>query len=339
MASMRIHRLRIVLAVLLLAAAPAAARGQAPPPLVPPPPPLVPPPPGIIATGVSIDGVPVAGLDRRAARAKVLRERVAPRRRPIEFRLREGRFTVNPPLVGYVARVDYALTGAMNFGRSQPLRVVDVPLRQRVNLRRLRRALEWHENRVAREPENATRSFENGRPVVTRPVLGVELRQPRATRAAERAILERTSNSHALPTRRYRPERTGVGFSVVIDRDRFRLRLYRGERLMRTLPVGVGTRSHPTPAGEFEVVNMERDPTWYPPDSRWAEGIGPVPPGPENPLGTRWIGISAPAIGLHGTPQPETVGERSSHGCIRMRIQHSEWLYNVVDLGTPVVVV
>jgi lipoprotein-anchoring transpeptidase ErfK/SrfK len=247
--------------------------------------------------------------------------------------------TVNPVTAArYVARVDYALTGAMNFGRTQPLRVVDVPLRQRVDMTRLRRVLDWHERRVAPQPVNARREFVDGRPVVTAPVLGMELRQPRATRVARTAILDRTADLVELPTRRYRPERTGVGFSVVVDRDAFRLRLYRGERLVRTLRVGVGMPSHPTPAGEFEVVNMERDPTWNPPDSRWAEGIGPIPPGPANPLGTRWIGISSPAIGLHGTPAPETVGTRSSHGCIRLEIRRAEWLYNVVDVGTPVVI-
>jgi lipoprotein-anchoring transpeptidase ErfK/SrfK len=302
--------------------------------------PLAPPPPGVIATGVTIDGVEVAGLDWRAARAKVLADRVAPRRRPIEFGIGTSTVTVNPATAArYVARVDYALTGAMNFGRTQPLRVVDVPLRQRVDMERLRRVLDWHERRVAREPVNARREFVEGRPVVTKPILGVELRQPRATRVARTAILERTADRADLPIRRYRPERTGVGFSVVIDRDAFRLRLYRGEERVRTLRVGVGMPSHPTPAGEFEVVNMERNPTWNPPDSRWAEGIGPIPPGPENPLGTRWIGISSPAIGLHGTPAPETVGRRSSHGCIRLEIPRAEWLYNVVDIGTPVVIV
>jgi lipoprotein-anchoring transpeptidase ErfK/SrfK len=300
---------------------------------------LSPPAPGLIADGVSIDGVDVAGLDWWGARAKLLRERVGPRREPIEFTIGDRTVTVNPALAGYVARVDYALKGAANFGRTQPLRVVDVPLRQRVDMTRLRRILDWHERRVAQEPVNARREFVDGRPVVSKPVLGVELRQPSATRVARRAILERTADRAELPTRRYRPERTGVGFSVVIDRDAFDLRLYRGEDLVRTLKVGVGMPSHPTPVGEFRVVNMERNPTWNPPDSRWAEGIGPIPPGPENPLGTRWIGISSPAIGLHGTPAPETVGRRSSHGCIRLPTPRAEWLYNIVDIGTPVVIV
>ncbi len=299
-----------------------------------------PPAEGVIAAGVTIDGVDVAGLDRRAARAKVLAERVAPRRRPIAFGIGPATVTVNPATAArYVARVDYALRGAMNVGRTQPARVVDVPLRQRVDIRRLRRVLEWHERRVAREPVDARREFVEGRPVVTRPVLGIALRRPGASRVARTAILERSADRVDLPVRRYRPERTGVGFSVVIDRAAFRLRLYRGEELVRTLRVGVGMASHPTPAGEFEVVNMERNPTWNPPDSRWAEGIGPIPPGPGNPLGTRWIGISSPAIGLHGTLAPENVGRRSSHGCIRLRTPRVEWLYNVVEVGTPVVVI
>lgn len=319
------------LAAALTAAAAAPAAAQDPRPS--------PPEPGRIAGGVTIDGVDVAGLTRLEARARVLAERVAPRRRPIELRMGPATVRVSPVRAGYVARVDYALRGAMNFGRSRPPRVVDVPLRQRVNRERLLRILRWHADRVLPEPRDASVRFRGGRPHVTAPRLGVRLRGWPTLRAAEAAILDRPADRVAVPTERHRPQRTGVGFSVVVDRGAFEARLYRGERLMRTLPVAVGMASHPTPAGTFRIVNMERNPTWNPPDSRWAAGMGPVPPGPGNPLGTRWIGINAPAIGLHGTPQPETIGSRASHGCIRLRIPHAEWLYNLVRIGTPVHIV
>ena len=58
--------------------------------------------------------------------------------------------------------------------------------------------------------------------------------------------------------------------------------------------------------------------------------------GPGNPLGTRWIGTSAPAIGIHGTPVPSSIGTRASHGCIRMYIPDVERLYRQVEIGTRV---
>ncbi len=73
-----------------------------------------------------------------------------------------------------------------------------------------------------------------------------------------------------------------------------------------------------------------------PPNSSWAKGLGPIPPGPGNPLGTRWMGTSAPFVGIHGTPADSTIGTRASHGCIRMHIHDAEALYDQVVVGMPV---
>ena len=70
--------------------------------------------------------------------------------------------------------------------------------------------------------------------------------------------------------------------------------------------------------------------------SAWAAGEKPVPPGPGNPLGTRWMGLSSPGVGLHGTPDAASVGYSASHGCIRMRIPDAEWLFVHVRVGSPV---
>ncbi len=64
-----------------------------------------------------------------------------------------------------------------------------------------------------------------------------------------------------------------------------------------------------------------------------------MPPGPGNPLGTRWMGISSPYVGIHGTPDAASIGYSASHGCIRMLIPQVEWLFNQVEIGTPVIIV
>ena len=61
--------------------------------------------------------------------------------------------------------------------------------------------------------------------------------------------------------------------------------------------------------------------------------------GPGNPLGTRWMGISAPYVGIHGTPDAASIGYSASHGCIRMRIPDAEWLFSHVEIGTPVFII
>jgi lipoprotein-anchoring transpeptidase ErfK/SrfK len=119
-----------------------------------------------------------------------------------------------------------------------------------------------------------------------------------------------------------------------------KLYLYGGDdRLVKTYGVAVGMSGHPTPTGTFRIITKLKNPTWNPPDSAWAAGMGPVPPGAGNPLGTRWMGLNSPGIGIHGTPAPSSIGTAASHGCIRMGIPEAEDLFDRVFVGTPVDIV
>jgi lipoprotein-anchoring transpeptidase ErfK/SrfK len=155
---------------------------------------------------------------------------------------------------------------------------------------------------------------------------------------------ERRTVPLAVRTVRPRVTRAHVGVAIVIRRDTNRLFLYRGKtrrrmRLVRSLGVATGQPVYPTPLGDFTIATKERDPWWNPPDSDWAAGASPIPPGPGNPLGTRWMGLSEPLIGIHGTPDSASIGYSASHGCIRMRISDAEWLFERVKVGTPVFIV
>jgi lipoprotein-anchoring transpeptidase ErfK/SrfK len=127
---------------------------------------------------------------------------------------------------------------------------------------------------------------------------------------------------------------------IVIHRGSNRLYFYNGVRLVRTFPVATGQAIYPTPLGHFQIVIKELNPWWYPPtQDAWARGLKPVPPGPGNPLGTRWMGLSAPGVGIHGTDEPWSIGHSESHGCIRMQVPSAEWLYTRVQVGTPVFII
>ena len=91
---------------------------------------------------------------------------------------------------------------------------------------------------------------------------------------------------------------------IIIDKSKFRLRAYRDGKLVLTFPIAIGQAAYPSPTGTFVVTEKLKNPTWIPPNSPWAKGLEPIPPGSGNPLGTRWIGTSAPAVGIHGTPWP-----------------------------------
>jgi lipoprotein-anchoring transpeptidase ErfK/SrfK len=96
-------------------------------------------------------------------------------------------------------------------------------------------------------------------------------------------------------------------------------------------PVAVGKQSTPSPTGEFAIVSRVVQPTYYHP------GVV-VPPGPENPLGTRWIGLSLKGFGIHGTNVPSSIGKAASHGCIRMRRADLEKLFAMLRTGDSVVI-
>lgn len=129
---------------------------------------------------------------------------------------------------------------------------------------------------------------------------------------------------------------------IVINVAELRLYLFLPEiGLVKTYPIGIGVREHPTPFGTFKVVDKEKDPTWDIPPSLRAEFGGrlQIPPGPENPLGAYWIGLSGGSYGIHGTNSPWGIGRLVSHGCIRLYPEDIERLFPLVELGMPVKIV
>lgn len=99
--------------------------------------------------------------------------------------------------------------------------------------------------------------------------------------------------------------------------------------MVKVYPVSVGAPESPSPKGEFKIVRRLTDPTYYQP------GVV-IPPGLENPLGSRWIGLNLKGYGIHGTNQPQSIGYNASHGCIRMRNRDVKELFELVREGDAV---
>ncbi|HAX80554.1 MAG TPA: L,D-transpeptidase [Cyanobacteria bacterium UBA11372] len=132
------------------------------------------------------------------------------------------------------------------------------------------------------------------------------------------------------------PVNAAVEIGLVIKLSERRVYVYRGDRIEKSFPIAIGRRGWETPTGKFKVLHMERDPIWEHPLNGQV-----IPPGPNNPLGARWIGFWTDGrnyIGFHGTPNERLVGQAVSHGCIRMRNRDIEALYEMVKVGTPVTV-
>ena len=144
-------------------------------------------------------------------------------------------------------------------------------------------------------------------------------------------------NRHIIPT--------GYDDGIVINLPQRRLFLFRKGSLKESYPVAVGSGGWRTPVGEFNIREMEFDPTWEVPKSIQAEMaregkrvVTRVAAGPNNPLGSRWIGLT-PSIGIHGTNAPSSIFRYSTHGCIRMATEDVEHLFNQVAKGDRVSII
>ncbi len=110
-----------------------------------------------------------------------------------------------------------------------------------------------------------------------------------------------------------------------------KLALIENGAVKKVYPVAVGKNSTPSPTGSFFIVDRVTDPTYYHPSKV-------VAPGPHNPLGTRWMGLSEKGYGIHGTNAPKSIGKAVSHGCIRMAQPDLEEVFSQTRVGDVVLI-
>jgi lipoprotein-anchoring transpeptidase ErfK/SrfK len=287
----------------------------------------------LIARGITVSGVTVGGLSAEPARDRITKSISS----PLRIVTPKGTTILDPSRAGTVADVDTAISAALSAG---PGRSVTVPVT-------------YSDKSVARIVSGLAARFD--RPAVNATVIGADAEGPQFTPARAGVAVDQAAMAAAigdrlrsgsrdpltLLTRSVPAKRTVTSFGpvLVVTRAENTLRLYRGTTLVRTFPVATGQAIYPTPAGLWHIVVMQRDPWWYPPTyDEWAKGLKPVPPGPSNPLGTRWMGLDAPGVGIHGTDAPSSIGYSASHGCVRMQVPDAEWLFDHVVVKTPVVI-
>jgi hypothetical protein len=126
-----------------------------------------------------------------------------------------------------------------------------------------------------------------------------------------------------------------AGYEIIINLPAMTLSLYNKGLVTATFPIAIGNSVSPSQLGPTYIINKVANPTYYPPD--WAKkGLKPIPPGPDNPVGTMWMGLERKGYGIHGTNNPASIGTAASGGCIRMYNADAEQLASIVPIGTPV---
>ncbi len=284
-----------------------------------------------IEQGVKIGGISVGGMNAETARVHV--ERVYGR--AVLFTYGKQSWRAHPVALGARPQIGRAVQRALRARGAKK-----VPLQVSFNRKRLDGYLARLDNRLSEPASDAYLvGLSDFAPVIAagQPGLSVNRGMMRGRIVTTLRSFHRTPIE--LAVEQVEPSVTPESFGpvIVVKIKSHQLLFYEGESLDNEFSVATGQSAYPTPVGQWEVVTMRRDPWWVPPpDSKWAQGAKPIPPGPGNPLGTRWMGLSAPYVGIHGTPDAASLGYSESHGCIRMAIPDAEWVFDHVQLGTPV---
>jgi lipoprotein-anchoring transpeptidase ErfK/SrfK len=121
-------------------------------------------------------------------------------------------------------------------------------------------------------------------------------------------------------------------FNILVDKSQNILILKDGNDVLKVYNVSTGNNNS-TPVGEFTIISRLVDPVWF------HKGIVVPPESPQNVLGSRWLGFDLPGYGIHGTVEPETIGQQVTAGCVRMRNEDVEELYSIIPRGTKVIIV
>ncbi len=312
-----------------------------------------------ILQGVSIAGVDVGEMRRGEALRTIREEAEETLYDELVVRAAGQRWTVTPASLGMVADVEGAVADAfatadeMSFFSRLYHRLRNVPVERSLDLSFVQdpagveRFVQQAFDEVALPAVNARFELVEGELLMRRSSEGRELATGPATkkilRALERRVaLERRADKIEVPVRTVEPSLTtaSLGESIVVDLSENQLYLYEGLKVVKTYPVATAADGYVTPVGNWELIDKRENPTWYNPalDS-WGAGLPAViPPGPGNPLGTRALYLDAPGIRIHGTYSTDSIGTYASHGCVRMFLEDSEELYELVEVGARIIV-
>jgi lipoprotein-anchoring transpeptidase ErfK/SrfK len=310
---------------------------------------------GKIAEGVTIGGVDVGGMEADDARTQLRASLVTPLKKPVVARHGDEKFKLDPEQLRIRADIDSMVDRAVAKSREgnifargfRQLTGGEVDFRVRPQIAYDEKAVSGF---VAGVAENLDRAAVDAsvepsgaqlEPVPSQK--GVEVDQGKLRKNIEVALQDPADRKVDVSVDKIKPEVTTKELSdnyptyLVVDRSSFELRLYKNLKLSKTYTIAIGAVGYDTPAGLYSIQNKAVDPVWNVPDSDWAGKLAgqSIPPGPDNPLKARWLGIYDGA-GIHGTADTGSLGSAASHGCVRMDVPDVIDLYDRVDVGTPI---
>jgi lipoprotein-anchoring transpeptidase ErfK/SrfK len=306
-----------------------------------------------ILPGVLIAGVDVSGMTRSQAKAALQPSVARILGREIGVEAAGKTWQVTAEQLGTAVDISRALDQAfelsahMSWTSRLSHRLFDHPLNKRFDIvvNYEHGVVAGFVKNVARTvhapPRTASLDFIDGRLLLQHSRPGTALKARPAVGSLMDA-LQGSVASVSLATKPLRPAVTddSLGMTIIVRVSENRLYLYDGLKLVKSYPVATAKPGYTTPTGHWTIINKRVNPTWVNPakDTWGANEPDFIPPGPDNPLGTRALDLDASGIRIHGTPDDASIGTYASHGCIRMHISDSEDLFARVGVGTRVII-
>src|SRR5689334_703060 len=309
-----------------------------------------------IAKGVTIAGFDVGGMKRSEATALLQRRLADKLERPVvvvahhhRFRLSTQRSQVRTDVGGMVAEaVDASRQGNLVQRSWRALTGGEVhktvALKLSYNDRAVRSIVRHIARRINRAPRDASVTPSAGGldSVPSRPGMALQGNDLR-DRIRHALVTPHVSRRLVAHTRIVEPAVTTSQLAdkypwfIIVNRPAFTLTVYDHLKPKKSFTVAVGRQGLETPAGLYHVQDKQVNPSWHVPNSDWAGDLAGkvIPPGPDDPIKARWLGIYNGA-GIHGTDELSSLGSAASHGCIRMAIPDVIQVYDWVPLGSPV---
>jgi len=307
---------------------------------------------GRLLPGTTVAGVDVSGMTPKEALASVKASIRPELSRKVAVTWRARRWMTSPRELG--ARSDarravqaaVAASGQVTFMEKARMRWLGerMSFRDQVAITHPRKGIKGFVSSIAQglfeKPEDAALDYSSGWVNVVPGDKGRRVVRKEARAALSGALLKNRGTA-PLPVKILEPEVTAASYDQVllVRIGENKLYLYNDGEITNSWSVATGQPEYMTPTGLYSVTEKRYLPTWVnpAPDTWGAELPAEISPGPDNPLGVRALNWSAPAIRFHGTEATYSLGYNASHGCVRMSNTEVTQLYDMVDVGTPIV--
>jgi lipoprotein-anchoring transpeptidase ErfK/SrfK len=310
----------------------------------------------IIAKGITAAGVDLSGMKPQAAQATLDRRLAAPLRKTVIVKFSGHRYKLTPDQAQVRVNTADMVHQAVAASRkgdilSRATRELtggsvhkSIAIQVTYSRHAVAKFAKHLQRKIDTPAKDATIGFSSGGISKVDSQTGLKLDTAALRRHVAQELVEATADHKVrAPVSKVKPKVTTAELAqkyptvLIINRSGFQLTLYKQLSVAKTYRIAVGRQGLETPAGQYAIQDKQVNPSWHVPNSSWAGALAGkvIPPGPQDPIKARWMGIAGGA-GIHGTSDIGSLGTAASHGCIRMAIPDVIQLFDRVQVGTPV---